>query len=330
MNIYKEKRYKKLFIIPIVFLLISLFFLTQLSYGMEFKGGSRITAPLENSVNAHEIEREASSKFNVQDLKVKQTQGLDRTLQVEYAGNKDIIRAEEALGSGDYEAAVSHARKITGDIETNKTGKERAREYISQAQEKFRSNFTSFFSQKIGLEEDEFSFNTIGASLGSRFLEQAKNAVFAALVLIAILVFFFFRRIVISLAVFQAAVYDILFGLGATGAFGITITLGTIAALLMLIGYSIDSDIMLTDRIMKRKKGNKEERAFEAMKTGLTMTGTTLGALSGLFIVSLLTNITILVNISLILIIGLIGDLITTWFANVPLVLWYMDRKGLK
>ncbi len=129
---------------------------------------------------------------------------------------------------------------------------------------------------------------------------------------------------------FQAAVYDLLFGLGAAGMFGIPITLGTIAALLMLIGYSIDSDIMLTDRIMKRKKGTAEERAFNAMKTGLTMTVTTLSALTALFIVSYFTNISILVNMSIILILGLIGDIITTWFANAPLVLWYMDRKGLK
>ena len=34
---------------------------------------------------------------------------------------------------------------------------------------------------------------------------------------------------------------------------GIELSLGTLAALLMLIGYSVDSDILLTNRVLKRR-----------------------------------------------------------------------------
>ena len=49
---------------------------------------------------------------------------------------------------------------------------------------------------------------------------------------------------------------------------GIELSLGTLAALLMLIGYSVDSDILLTNRIIKRR-GTVEEKVSRAMHTGL-------------------------------------------------------------
>ncbi len=331
MNIYSKKRYKKLLIVPVILLIGSLFFTTQLTYGMEFRGGSRISAPLKESVDTAQLERDLNDKFKVIDLEVKQTLGGRKLLLIEYTGNSHIVKAENAMETGDYLSTIQNAKQITGELNLDiEDQKEKARAYISEAEEQFQNQITAYLSERTGVESNKLSFNTIGASLGQRFLEQAKNAVFAALLLIAILVFYFFRKIVVSLAVFQAAVYDLIFGIGAAGLFGIPITLGTIAALLMLIGYSIDSDIMLVDRIMKRKKGKKEERAHEAMKTGLTMTLTTLGALSGLFIVSYLTHIQILTSISIILIIGLIGDLIATWLTNTPLVLWYMDKEGME
>ena len=36
----------------------------------------------------------------------------------------------------------------------------------------------------------------------------------------------------------------------------------------------------------------------------------------------------IIFNISSVLLFGLIGDLISTWFMNAPLLMWYMERKS--
>ena len=63
---------------------------------------------------------------------------------------------------------------------------------------------------------------------------------------------------------------------------------------------------------MKRKAGKASERAMWAMHTGLTMTGTTLAAVLAMYVVSSLTSIAVLANISLIIFIGLIGDLLAT------------------
>ena len=49
------------------------------------------------------------------------------------------------------------------------------------------------------------------------------------------------------------------------------------AALLMLIGYSVDSDILLTNRVLKRQ-GNLADKMAGAFTTGFIMTSTAIAA----------------------------------------------------
>jgi preprotein translocase subunit SecF len=114
--------------------------------------------------------------------------------------------------------------------------------------------------------------------------------------------------------------------------FGIALSLGTVAALLMLIGYSVDTDILLTTRLLKRK-GELGDKIKDAMKTGMTMTLTTLAALialflvsSGSYLVSSFTRIDIIRDISVVLIFGLIADIINTWMTNVGILKWYLEK----
>ena len=65
-----------------------------------------------------------------------------------------------------------------------------------------------------------------------------------------------------------------------------------------------------------------------AIKTGLTMTGTTLGAVTSLYIFSTMSGISVLSQISLILMVGLVGDIIATWFTNATIIMWYLERKN--
>jgi preprotein translocase subunit SecF len=116
--------------------------------------------------------------------------------------------------------------------------------------------------------------------------------------------------------------------------FGVALTLGTVAALLMLIGYSVDTDILLTTRLLKRK-GELNEKIIDAMKTGLTMTTTTLAALLALFIVSSgsvmsFIRIDIIRDISVVLIFGLIADIVNTWMTNVGILRLYIEKSGMK
>jgi preprotein translocase subunit SecF len=123
----------------------------------------------------------------------------------------------------------------------------------------------------------------------------------------------------------MAGALDILGGLAGMAIFDVPISLVTIPALLMLLGYSIDTDILLTTRLLKRTDGTLRSRAGEAMKTGMTMTVTTLIALTIMLIIAILYNVQVIYYISIVLISGLIADLIATWFMNGPMLLWYIE-----
>ena len=99
-----------------------------------------------------------------------------------------------------------------------------------------------------------------------------------------------------------------------------------IAALLMLIGYSVDTDILLTTKVLKRKGegGTVFERTVGAMGTGLTMTIT---ALSASIIGAVLIKSDTIKQIMILITIGLLFDMFYTWFQNAGILRWYMEKK---
>lgn len=176
-----------------------------------------------------------------------------------------------------------------------------------------------------------FNSKTVGATLGETFRRQAKIAVVVAFTLMALVIFIAFHDLIPSFAVMLAAACDMALTAGAMSILGIPLTPASLAALLMLIGYSVDSDILLTVRVIKHGKGEIDKRIDESMKTGLTMTGTTLGVMVVIYIVSTwLTQIETLENIASVLLLGLFGDLFTTYFTNAGILKWYLEKNPAK
>ncbi|MBL7206029.1 MAG: protein translocase subunit SecF [Candidatus Aenigmarchaeota archaeon] len=175
------------------------------------------------------------------------------------------------------------------------------------------------------MDTSKSSIESIEPALGETFWNQAQLGIILAFIFMGIIVFAIFRSFVPSFAVILAAVSDILVTLTLMQVFKIELTLAGLASLLMLIGYSIDTDIMLTTRLLKRA-GNLKENINSAFKTGITMTGTTLGALAVIYIVPTSPVIT---EIASILLIGLVIDVIMTWLQNSVLLRWYVERRNV-
>jgi preprotein translocase subunit SecF len=145
----------------------------------------------------------------------------------------------------------------------------------------------------------------------------------------SIVVFLSFRTFVPSGAVVLSAFADIVMTAAAMNIVGIPLSLGTLAALLMLIGYSVDSDILLTNRVLKRQ-GKLNDKLTGAFNTGIIMTSTTLAAIAAMFIVAWFGSVLILMEISAVLLIGLIFDVMNTWLTNVGILKWYVLKGGGK
>ena len=145
----------------------------------------------------------------------------------------------------------------------------------------------------------------------------------------SVVIFIMFRTFIPSIAVIFAIFADIVLPLALIDYLGIKISAAGIAAFLMLVGYSVDTDILLTSRALKSKEETLNKRIFKAFKTGSLMTLTALAAvLPAFFIVTGLPDS--FRQIFLILALGLFGDLINTWLTNASIIKWYCDRKGIK
>lgn len=197
--------------------------------------------------------------------------------------------------------------------------------------------------QQQQLEKDVMSrysnvqIQQVGPTYGKDLQVQAIHALIISFIGMAIVVFLLFRTFIPSFAVILSAFSDIVIAAGFMRVAGIELSLGTLAALLMLIGYSVDSDILLTNRILKRR-GTVEEKVSQAIHTGITMTSTTLAALSVMYIVSTFsylvipsfTQITLLSQISIVLIAGLFADIMNTWLLNTGILRWYAMKPEFR
>jgi preprotein translocase subunit SecF len=138
----------------------------------------------------------------------------------------------------------------------------------------------------------------------------------------AALVALMFRTFVPSIAVIASAFSDIVIPLALMRLFDIELTLGTVAALLMLIGYSVDSDLLLNNHVLRRR-GDFYTSTARAMRTGVTMTVTSIAAMIVMTVVSYLLGIPLLPDVGLILVFGLLADLMNTYLLNVSLLRYY-------
>ena len=173
------------------------------------------------------------------------------------------------------------------------------------------------------------SFRAVGPSLSKQSLTQVYYALAFAFLFMSITVFIIFRNLIPSLAVIFAAFSDIIIAVGGMSLLGIPLSLASVGALLMLIGYSVDTDILLTTRVLKRREGTINERAKDAMKTGFTMAAAAIGSMVALYLVVrfFMPYAQVLDQIASVLIIGLVADVLATWLFNLGVLRWYMEGK---
>jgi len=172
------------------------------------------------------------------------------------------------------------------------------------------------------------TIDQVSASFGGDTQILALGGIAAAFLGMSLIVFGMFRTFVPSIAVVASAFSDIMIPLAMMNLLGIDLTLGTVAALLMLIGYSVDSDILLNNSILRRT-GDFYESTHRAMRTGVTMTLTSMAAMAVMTVLSYLFGIQIMTAIGLILVVGLAADLMNTYLLNVSLLRWYV-HEGVK
>jgi preprotein translocase subunit SecF len=285
-NFY-DKNYAKLLIIPIVLLLLSF-----LVIGLQIANTGDF------------VHKSVSLKGGT-------------TITIQITANVNVDNLEAALASEFYPSdvsvrALSKAGTQTGIIiDTDLKGDE-------------IDPLISSLEEKIG-DLGDYNTEQMGSSLGESFFKETLIALLLAFLFMGIVVFIYFKNFVPSLAVIGAAFSDLVITLAIIDLMGLRLSTAGIAAFLMLIGYSVDTDILLTTRLVKRKKGTVIERLLSAMKTGLTMSATTIAVVTLALIFSQSDTIR---QIMIILLIGLLVDLVSTWIQNAGILRLHLAKKN--
>lgn len=283
---WHDRHYKKLLIIPLLLLLASVFYIF-----------------IFYSNNGDFIHKDIS---------------LLGGTSVTIYEKQDIDTLKQNLGSELTDLGVREVSDlVTGEqiaiiIETTLDG------------ESTRDVLESYFGYELNEENSSFEFSE--SSFTSDFYKQLLISILLAFLLMSIVVFILFRNFIPSITVILCVLVDIIMTIAVVDLVGLKISTGGIIAVLMLIGYSVDTDILLTNRVLKRSDGNLNERIYGAFKTGITMTLVSLLAVvAALFVVKSFSPI--LTQIFLIISIGLFFDIINTWITNVSIIKWYVIHK---
>ena len=218
-------------------------------------------------------------------------------------------------------------KDLGGDISVRRTSQTKG--LLVEASDVDEDEFIAKVKEVVGDFdlETEASLGRIGSSLGSSFFKEVTKAIIIAFILMGLVVFITFRVPSPSLAVILAALSDIIVTLAIFNLTGMKLGKGGIAAFLMLIGYSVDTDILLSTKVLKRKFSTVMARVYSAMRTGLMMNITTMAAI---IVAMIFTTSDLIRQVMIILLIGLFVDIINTWIQNVGILRLYIERKKRK
>ena len=345
-NLYKDRNYKPYLVFPailFVVFLFAIFIYPGITPGIDLRGGTEIRASLDKSPETALLESKLKQEFQLVNLQIVTTEGpLGYRVLIQFAEESRVGNAERLLkqakeqnsSSIAIEAVAALGPFSSGPISEQETVAKTisiAETEVAKGKAAFSNRLDSVIKQELSLGEDaRISRNEIGAVIGKTFWDTAFFVTLVGFVLISIVVFLFFREIIPSFAIIAAAVFDIACAMALMGVFSIPLSLATIPALLMLIGYSVDTNILLTTRLLKRKESELRDRAHDAMITGLTMTSTAIAALFVMLVLSYFSQIEVIFQISAILIFGLVAGVLSTWLMNAAVLLWYIEVRGGK
>lgn len=168
---------------------------------------------------------------------------------------------------------------------------------------------------------------TMGSIISQLYKKQARNAAIAALIVMAVILFISLRHFTAIGGILSVIGLDFLGILGGMALLNIPLSLASMAGILLIFGYAVNTNILLSTNILRRKGGSPRDRAAKAMSTGIKMSSTSAIAMIAL---NLISTSSALNQISAILVIGILVDMVNTWLMNSGILLKYETGRKKK
>ncbi|HEY9701458.1 MAG TPA: hypothetical protein V6C58_03390 [Allocoleopsis sp.] len=331
-----DKKYKELMIISIFLLVFSVLAIGYqyattgdfVNRGVSLTGGLSVTLDYEEeSLTSDDLQSYLSKTFPKADINVR-TFGSSGSLKyyIEASG----VEESELLPALQAKLPALTLEEFNDNKQT--IGPTFGESFFTQTLKAIFIAFV-FMSAIIYLyfgESTKYKWLSAILSLTSALVMFYSNGIIGYLVAKAIfgfLIYLYVKDSIPSFGIILCAFSDLLFALAIFNIWGHKLSIAGVAAFLMLVGYSIDTDILLSVRVLKRREGSVFSRTIDAMKTGITMS---FCALVAALVAYIFTHSVVIKEIMFILIAGLVGDIIFTWIQNAGILRWHLEKKGWK
>jgi len=278
--------------------ILSLLFWHHLPLGVDFKGGTHVTVQFNNAPNEDHI-RAAMDKAGIRDARIQSMSGAGSA-----AGFQEVI-------------ALPASTATDANHDAGRTAVEDA----------LRSHYQDggFSVQQVDI---------VGPTAGKQLQKQALAATLYSL--IGMLVYLWFRfELIYGVAAVVAVFHDTLITIGAFSLTNQEISLTVIAAILTLIGYSMNDTVVVFDRIRENLAMSRREDLSTLVNRSINQTLSRTVLSSGLTFLTVLSLFLfggeVLHGFSFALVVGiLIGTYSSIAVAAPMLVAWqdYRAKQG--
>ncbi|HEY6969845.1 MAG TPA: protein translocase subunit SecF [Candidatus Angelobacter sp.] len=255
--------------------------------------------------------------------------GQDFTKDLNYAGY-DVIRGALAEQSGNPTQSDQIARQLLDYRDKTQGGLLRGWDDVKRAgipDKAIDALKQGFYISNFHVGETE----TVGPQVGAQLRRQAMLATLYSLG--GMLIYLWFRfEMIYGVAAVVACFHDTLITVGAFSLTNNAITLTVIAAILTLIGYSMNDTIVVFDRIRENVKLMRRESLSEIVNRSINQTLSRTILTSGLTFLTVLSLYLfggeVLHGFSLALVIGILIGTYSSIAVAAPMLVAYQDWRA--
>lgn len=349
--------------------ILSMIFWHGVPLGVDFRGGTIITVKFAHTPDDSVI-RSALDRAGLRDAKIQrfgQAAGNEVLLSLSQKetsetaldqGKNQIVQALEALnppvGKNDLNnASLQDVTEFLMKADPLRLGSDAPQRYAGLAQAVVSARDKTFggvlnsFDQLRGPVTGEVvtalqggyflsdfavrNVDIVGPQVGRQLQNQAKWAVVYSL--LGMLIYLAFRfEAIYGVAAVVACIHDTIITLGMFSLTNTEISLTVIAAILTLVGYSMNDTIVVFDRIRENVKLMRRESLTEIVNRSINQTLSRTVLTSGLTFLTVLSLYLfggeVLHGFSLALVIGIIIGTYSSIFIASPMLVAYQDWRG--
>jgi len=274
--------------------IFSMLFWHGIPRGVDFKGGTQITVQFASTPNEDHI-RAALDKAHVKDFKIQSVSEVGSGV-----GNKEIITLPQSTAQ---DSAHDEGR--------------------SEVENALTANYqdSGFTIQQTDI---------VGPTAGKELTHQAFLATIYSL--IGMLIYLWFRfELIYGVAAVVAVFHDTLITIGFFSLTNQEITLTVIAAILTLVGYSMNDTIVVFDRIRENLALNRREKLADVVNRSINQTLSRTVIASGLTFLTVLCLYVfggeVLHGFSFALVVGILIGTYSSIAVAAPMLVAYQDWR---